>query len=103
VDRVAVQYQKHRMRGIVHEAAKKSREHRSVHAAFCRRRCSATAKSPHDGCRSNVKGLFYWLLTKHEWIKSHPVFEGLQRSGFLEYPYYRELLTAHQPRRNGGD
>ncbi len=40
---------------------------------------------------------FNWLLTKDEWIKAHPVFEGLQRGGVLEYPYYRELLAAHQP------
>ncbi|HWR51814.1 MAG TPA: Ig-like domain-containing protein [Bryobacteraceae bacterium] len=40
---------------------------------------------------------FNWLLTKDEWIKTHPVFEGLQRGGVVEYPYYRELLLAHQP------
>jgi hypothetical protein len=40
---------------------------------------------------------FNWLLTKDEWIKAHPIFDGLQRGGILEYPYYRELLAAHQP------
>jgi hypothetical protein len=33
-----------------------------------------------------------WLYLKDEWAKRHPMFEGLQSGGLMDYNYYREII-----------
>ncbi len=33
-----------------------------------------------------------WLYLKDEWAKRHPIFEGLQSGGLLDYTVYREII-----------
>jgi len=41
------------------------------------------------GTVSKVRG---WLYLKDEWAKRHPIFEGLQAGGLMDYTFYRELI-----------
>jgi hypothetical protein len=38
-----------------------------------------------------------WLYGRDEWVKDHPVFEGLQKGGLMDLPFYRELLDGSHP------
>jgi hypothetical protein len=38
-----------------------------------------------------------WLFGKDEWVKDHPIFDGLQRGGLMDYGFYQHLLLAKQP------
>jgi hypothetical protein len=38
-----------------------------------------------------------WLYGRDEWIKDHPVFEGLQNGGLMDLQFYRDLLDGSQP------
>ena len=35
-----------------------------------------------------------WLYHVDQWAKRHPVFEGLQSGGLMDYAYYREILPV---------
>jgi hypothetical protein len=39
-----------------------------------------------------VSGIARWLYHSDEWAKRHPIFEGLQAGGLMDYSYYRELI-----------
>jgi hypothetical protein len=39
-----------------------------------------------------VSGIARWLYHSDEWAKQHPIFEGLQAGGLMDYSYYRELI-----------
>jgi len=41
------------------------------------------------GTLAEIRG---WLYLKDEWCKRHPVFDGLQAGGLMDYAYYRELI-----------
>jgi hypothetical protein len=42
--------------------------------------------------KGNVSGIARWLYHSDEWAKRHPIFEGLQAGGLMDYGYYRELI-----------
>jgi hypothetical protein len=42
--------------------------------------------------KGNVSGIARWLYHSDEWAKRHPIFEGLQAGGLMDYSYYRELI-----------
>jgi len=42
--------------------------------------------------KGNVSGIARWLYHSDEWCKRHPIFEGLQAGGVMDYGYYRELI-----------
>jgi len=42
--------------------------------------------------KGNVSGIARWLYHSDEWCKSHPIFEGMQAGGLMDYSYYRELI-----------
>ncbi|MDY0165251.1 MAG: glycoside hydrolase family 2 TIM barrel-domain containing protein [Thermoguttaceae bacterium] len=33
-----------------------------------------------------------WLYHKDEWVKAHPVFDGLPAGGMMDYAFYREII-----------
>jgi hypothetical protein len=33
-----------------------------------------------------------WLYLKDEWVKRHPIFEGLPAGGLMDYTFYREII-----------
>jgi hypothetical protein len=33
-----------------------------------------------------------WVYHTNQWVANHPVFEGLQRGGLMDYTYYREII-----------
>ena len=39
-----------------------------------------------------MSGIARWLYHSDEWAKRHPIFEGLQAGGLMDYSYYRELI-----------
>ncbi len=39
-----------------------------------------------------VSGIARWLYHSDEWCKQHPIFEGMQAGGLMDYSYYRELI-----------
>lgn len=39
-----------------------------------------------------LSGIARWLYHSDEWAKRHPIFEGLQAGGMMDYSYYRELI-----------
>jgi hypothetical protein len=43
----------------------------------------------------------HWVYHADEWAKKHPIFDGLQTGGLMDYIYYRELITDDAWR--GGD
>jgi hypothetical protein len=42
--------------------------------------------------KGGVAGLPSWLYHKDEWAKAHPIFEGLQAGGLMDYTFYREII-----------
>lgn len=42
--------------------------------------------------KGNVSGIARWLYHADEWAKRHPIFDGLQAGGLMDYGYYRELI-----------
>jgi hypothetical protein len=42
--------------------------------------------------RGTLKPIYGWLYLKDEWAKDHPVFEGLQAEGLMDYALYRDLI-----------
>jgi hypothetical protein len=42
--------------------------------------------------KGSVGGIARWLYHSDEWAKRHPIFEGLQAGGLMDYTYYRELI-----------
>jgi hypothetical protein len=42
--------------------------------------------------KGQVSGIARWLYHSDEWAKQHPIFEGLQAGGLMDYSYYRELI-----------
>jgi hypothetical protein len=42
--------------------------------------------------KGTIEGLPSWLYHKDEWAKPHPVFEGLQAGGLMDYTFYREII-----------
>ena len=42
--------------------------------------------------KGNVSGIARWLYHSDEWCKRHPIFEGMQAGGVMDYGYYRELI-----------
>jgi hypothetical protein len=42
--------------------------------------------------KGQVSGIARWLYHADEWAKRHPIFEGLQAGGLMDYSYYRELI-----------
>jgi hypothetical protein len=43
----------------------------------------------HKGTPATIYG---WLYLKDEWAKTHPIFDGLQSGGLMDYTYYREII-----------
>jgi hypothetical protein len=41
------------------------------------------------GTLSKIRG---WLYLKDEWIKYHPIFDGLPSGGLMDYTFYREII-----------
>jgi len=37
-------------------------------------------------------GIYGWLYLKDEWAKRHPIFDGLQAGGLMDYTLYREII-----------
>ncbi|MEJ7678139.1 MAG: hypothetical protein WKG06_09805 [Segetibacter sp.] len=35
-----------------------------------------------------------WLYLKDEWVKQHPIFEGLPAGGLMDHQFYRELISG---------
>ena len=42
--------------------------------------------------KGEVSGIARWLYHSDEWCKRHPIFEGMQSGGLMDYGYYRELI-----------
>jgi len=42
--------------------------------------------------KGSVSGIARWLYHSDEWAKRHPIFDGLQAGGLMDYGYYRELI-----------
>jgi len=42
--------------------------------------------------RGTLKPIVGWLYLKDEWAKTHPVFEGLQAGGLMDYTVYRDII-----------
>ena len=42
--------------------------------------------------KGHLSGIARWLYHADEWAKRHPIFEGLQAGGLMDYSYYRELI-----------
>jgi len=42
--------------------------------------------------KGNVSAIARWLYHSDEWARRHPVFEGLQAGGLMDYSFYRELI-----------
>ncbi len=42
--------------------------------------------------KGKVSPIARWLYHSDEWMKPHPIFEGLQAGGLMDYAYYRELI-----------
>jgi hypothetical protein len=42
--------------------------------------------------KGNLVSLARWLYHSDEWARRHPIFEGLQAGGLLDYGQYRELI-----------
>jgi hypothetical protein len=42
-----------------------------------------------QGDRLTIRG---WLYLKDEWAKRHPIFDGLQAGGLMDYTFYREII-----------
>ncbi|MBC8875294.1 MAG: glycoside hydrolase family 2 [Planctomycetes bacterium] len=41
------------------------------------------------GSLNSIRG---WLYLKDEWAKHHPIFDGLQAGGLMDYTFYREII-----------
>jgi hypothetical protein len=42
--------------------------------------------------KGSLSPIARWLYHSDEWAKSHPIFEGLQAGGLMDYAFYRELI-----------
>ena len=42
--------------------------------------------------KGRVTGIARWLYHSDEWAKAHPIFDGMQAGGVMDYSYYRELI-----------
>ncbi|MBN1343586.1 MAG: glycoside hydrolase family 2 [Phycisphaerae bacterium] len=42
--------------------------------------------------KGKVAGIARWLYHSDEWCKRHPIFDGMQAGGVMDYGYYRELI-----------
>jgi hypothetical protein len=42
--------------------------------------------------KGNVSGIARWLYHSDEWCKRHPIFDGMQAGGLMDYSYYLELI-----------
>ena len=42
--------------------------------------------------RGRVSGIARWLYHSDEWARRHPIFDGLQTGGLMDYSLYRELI-----------
>ncbi len=42
--------------------------------------------------KGQVSGIARWLYHSDEWVKRHPIFDGMQAGGLMDYSYYRELI-----------
>ena len=42
--------------------------------------------------KGTVTRIYGWLYLKDEWAKSHPIFEGLQAGGLMDYAFYGDLI-----------
>jgi hypothetical protein len=42
--------------------------------------------------KGSVSPIARWLYHSDEWARQHPIFEGLQAGGLMDYSYYRELI-----------
>ena len=42
--------------------------------------------------RGRVSGIARWLYHSDEWARRHPIFEGLQAGGLMDYSLYRDLI-----------
>ncbi len=43
--------------------------------------------------RGTIKNLEQWLYHVDQWAARHPVFDGLQAGGLMDYAYYREIIS----------
>jgi hypothetical protein len=43
--------------------------------------------------RGTVQHIGGWLYLADEWAKAHPIFEGLQAGGLMDYTIYREIIS----------
>jgi hypothetical protein len=44
--------------------------------------------------KGSVAGMPSWLYHKDEWCKNHPIFDGLQAGGLMDYTFYREMINS---------
>jgi len=44
--------------------------------------------------KGSVQGMPSWLYHKDEWCKRHPIFDGLQAGGLMDYTFYREMINS---------
>ncbi|MGA2865122.1 MAG: sugar-binding domain-containing protein [Verrucomicrobiota bacterium] len=42
--------------------------------------------------KGRLSAIARWLYHADDWAKRHPIFEGLQAGGLMDYSYYRELI-----------
>lgn len=42
--------------------------------------------------KGQVSGIARWLYHSDEWARRHPIFDGMQGGGLMDYSYYRELI-----------
>jgi hypothetical protein len=45
---------------------------------------------PHKGALGRLPS---WLYHKDEWVKQHPIFDGLPSGGLMDYTFYRDLVS----------
>jgi hypothetical protein len=43
--------------------------------------------------RGTLQHIGGWLYLADEWAKAHPIFEGLQAGGLMDYTIYREIIA----------
>jgi len=43
--------------------------------------------------KGSVVALPSWLYHKDEWVKRHPIVEGMPAGGLMDYTYYREIIS----------
>ena len=45
--------------------------------------------------KGSAEELPSWLYHKDEWVKKHPLFDELPCGGFMDYTFYREIISDH--------